>query len=78
MMAPLTSSKTIFDRYLQGELSLADAADAMIALLRERKATGASFADLPIKRPDAASPSAATLARAQALFDEIDRRIAAS
>ena len=69
-----SASHTIFERYLRQELSLEQAADALIDLIRERKASGADLSDLRLRKP--AGMSAADLARGEALLAEMNRRAA--
>jgi hypothetical protein len=78
LTAPSRPSQAIFERYLAGELSLTEAADALTALIRARKAAGADLSDLPLRRPAGAQLSAAGLARAQTLFEEMNRRSGAA
>lgn len=69
-----TTSQDIFERYLRGELSLADAADAVTALVMERKASGGGLAGLRVDKPEGVELDAGTVARADAFFDEMNRR----
>ena len=73
-MATPTSSQAIFEQYLRGELSLDAAADALTALILQRKASGASTSDIGLVRPTGVHVTAMMLSRADALFDEMDRR----
>ncbi len=72
-MAELRESEAVVARYVRGALTLAEAADELIALMCRRQAAGDNARPLAV-RPvgELRSPEAATLA--DALFAELDRR----
>ena len=67
-------SQVIFERYVRGETTLEEAADALEARLRRRKAEGGEMSDLRILKPEGWRPSRAEHDRAEALFEELNRR----
>ena len=66
--------QVVFERYVRGETTLEAAADALEAMLRRRKAEGGQMSDLRIQKPEGWRPSRAELERAEALFEELNRR----
>jgi hypothetical protein len=73
-MGEPSESQVLFEKYVRGDLALDDAADALEALLRQRKASGGDMSDLRIQKPDGWTPSEAEYERAEALMEEMDRR----
>jgi len=73
-MSEPTESQVVFEKYVRGELTLNDAADALEALLRQRKASGGDMSDLHIQKPRGWTPSEAEYERAEALMKEMNRR----
>jgi hypothetical protein len=62
----------VFEQYLRGECSLGDAADSVSAEVMRAKREGRSLRELRIDKPKELTP--ALLTRAEAFFDEMNRR----
>ena len=75
-MSESGDSQAIFERYLRQELSLTEAADALLALIRDRKASGENLAGMGLRKPAGAGLTLADHERANALFAELNRRAA--
>lgn len=73
-MPARSESQIIFERYLHEELTLESAADALVDLTLQAKASGGDLAALRLEKPIGWTPSAAELRRADALFAEMERR----
>jgi hypothetical protein len=73
-MTELITSQAIFEKYLARRLSLDEAADALTALILERKAAGGSPNDLSLRKPTGLALGESDVAHADALFAEMDRR----
>lgn len=71
-------SQILFEQYVRGEMTLEEAADALEALVRRRKSSGSDMSELSIRKPESWSPSKAEYERAEALFEEMNRRAAGS
>jgi hypothetical protein len=71
------TTQAIFERFLQGQLSQAEAIDALIAAVRARKASGDSTDVLPIRPPVGITLSASDQSRAEALMASLDKRMSA-
>ncbi len=68
------TTQDIFERFLRGELTQREAADAIIGLTLAHKATGSRPGALAIHKPQGIPLSPADSARAEALMAELDRR----
>jgi hypothetical protein len=77
-MTEPSEGQAIFERYLREALSLTEAADALEALIRERKAAGTPVTDLALRRPDGITLSQATVERGADFVAEMNRRAAAT
>jgi len=75
-MSEPRDSQAIFERYLRQELSLTEAADALLAQIRDRKASGESLAGMELRKPAGRGLTPADHERADALFAELNRRAA--
>lgn len=69
-----TTGQTTFERYLRGELPLHEAADAVTALIMERKLNGESLTGLRMVKPQGIELTEEMVSRADAFFDEMNRR----
>lgn len=76
MTGPSTS-QAIFDRFLEGQLSQAEAIDALVAAMRAQKASGDSTTPQPIRPPAGVTLSASDQARAEALMAALDEQMSA-
>ena len=76
MTAPQTT-QAVFEQFLRGELTQAQAADAIIAITIAHKGTGGRAGALAIRKPDGMVLTRADAARADALMTELNRRAAA-
>jgi hypothetical protein len=68
------TTQEVFERFLRGELSQTEAADAIIGLTLAHKAKGGRPVGLAIQKPNGIPLSPADSARAEALMAELDRR----
>lgn len=75
-MTGRSEAQAIFESYLNRELTLDAAVDSYVEVLKEYKASRGGKADLSLKKPHDWNPDAADLRRADALFEELDRRLA--
>lgn len=75
-MAP--NSQEIFETFLRGDMTLHEAADALVAITIEQKAAGLSPAALALRKPANMTLTSADHSRAKALFAELDRRASAA
>jgi hypothetical protein len=75
-MADAPTTQQVFERFLRGELSQKEAADAIIGITVAHKAKGDRPGALAIQKPKGLPLSAADFARAEALMAELDRRAA--
>ncbi len=75
-MTRRSEAQTIFESYLNRELTLDATMDRYVEVLKEHKASGGDKARLSLKKPADWNPSHADLRRADALFEELDRRLA--
>lgn len=75
-MTAQRQAQAIFERYLNRELTLDAAVDHYVELLKKYKAAGGDRVDLSLAKPEDWEPSRADLRRADALLEELDRRLA--
>ena len=68
------TTQDIFERFLRGELSQKQAADAIVGLTLAYKARGGHRGGIAIHKPRGVPLSAADAARAEALMAELNRR----
>ena len=73
MLEPPTT-QDIFERFLRGELSQEEAADAIIGLTLAHKAKGGRPTAIAIHKPRGIPLSPTDSARAEALMAELDKR----
>jgi len=76
----MTTSQTtqeVFEQFLRGELTQAQAADAIVAITIAHERQDRSPGALAIRKPEGAVLSASDHARAEALMAELDRRASA-
>jgi hypothetical protein len=71
----VTSPQDVFERYLRGELSLGEAADAISTELLERKAAGQPMKGMSLQKPKGLEITPELTLRAEAFFDEMERRV---
>jgi hypothetical protein len=74
-MPDALTTQDIFERFLRGELSQKEAADAIIGLTIAHKAKGGRPGALAIQKPKGIPLSPADSVRAEALMAELDRRV---
>jgi hypothetical protein len=68
------TTQEVFERFLRGDLSQNEAADAIIGLTLAHKAKGGHPGVLAIRKPKGVPLSPTDSARAEALMAELDRR----
>lgn len=69
------TSQSVFERFLRGELSEADALDALVAVVVAAKSSTDGGAVLRITRPPGSQLSATDYVRAERLMSKLDRRL---
>ncbi len=76
-MTTTQTTQEVFEQFLRGELTQAEAADAIIGITVAHKRTGGRPGALGLRKPQGITLSPSDHARADALMAELDRRASA-